>query len=451
MKFSHKFLIFVFSIVVFTIGVNIVALKYFTTEYFSEYLASIKQEVPDINFDLLSAFTNTKNLDDATIAEYKTILGDLSNISHSLENFSNNPRAYAPSVIDSLQKIGVPENSIEQVLFVKAIDSFFGNIFNFSFLHNTTAEGHFVIRVIGSMLAVNVGIIVTVLILAYVWVKLSFRPVQSIIENLSDIIHRRGHKRIKYGKKDEFGALVDTINALGENLSYQEKIRSDLLSDLSHEIKTPITAIKCYLEGMEDGVIEMNERNRKLLNKEIDRLIDITGTIMEYEKLEQQDVSSLHIERVDITEIIRLLTEEYGPSLKKRNQEVILHNEKRFFVFVDQDKCIQLLHNIFSNFIKYAGKGTTLSIKLARRNNLVHLTFADNGNGIPSEEIAFVKEKFYQVEKSRTNTSKNGLGIGLSIIEKIVRMHAGTCTIESESGKGFLLSISLPSQFLSAL
>jgi|GEM_PF-6266324 len=145
MKFSQKFLIFIFSALVFTIGVNILALKYFTTIYFDEYLTVIKHDVPDINFDLIAAFTNTKNLDDATIEEYKKILNDLSGISSSLESFSSNPRAYAPSIIDSLQKIGVSGNSIEQVLFVNALDSFFSNIFSLSVFDNSTPEGRFVL------------------------------------------------------------------------------------------------------------------------------------------------------------------------------------------------------------------------------------------------------------------------------------------------------------------
>lgn len=188
-----------------TIGVNIVSLKYFATEYFTEYLTSIKKEVPDINFDLIGAFTKTKNLDDATIEEYKKILSDLSGISESLENFSENPRSYAPSIIDSLQKIGVSENSIEQVLFVKAIDSFFSGIFNFSFLHNTTPEGQFILKTIRAMFFVNLLIIVVILIISWVWVRLSFRPIQFIIDNLSEsIVSRKGYKQIEYKKKDEF-------------------------------------------------------------------------------------------------------------------------------------------------------------------------------------------------------------------------------------------------------
>lgn len=204
MKFSLKFLVYIFLVLIMTIGVNIVSLKYFATEYFTEYLANIKKETPDINFDLIGAFTKTKNLDDATMEEYKRIISDLSGISTSLENFSANPKTYAPGVIDSLQKIGVPENSIEQLLFIKALDSFFSGIFNFSFLHNTTPEGQFILQTIRAMFFVNLLIIVVILIVSWLWVRLSFRPIQSIVENLSDIISRREYKQIEYKKKDEF-------------------------------------------------------------------------------------------------------------------------------------------------------------------------------------------------------------------------------------------------------
>lgn len=443
MKFSQKFLIYIFLVLIMTIGVNIVSLKYFASEYFGEYLSSIKQETPDINFDLIGAFTKTKNLDDATIEEYKKILSDLSGISTSLENFSANPRTYAPSVIDSLQKIGVPENSIEQVLFVKALDSFFSGMFNFSFLHNTTPEGQFILKVIRAMLIVNIVIIIVILIVSWWWVHRSFRPVRSIIENLSDIISRKAYKQIEYKKKDEFGALISTINSLNKNLSHQQKIRSDLLSDLSHEIKTPITAIKCYLEGMDDGVIESSPKNYALLHKEIDRLIEITSSIMEFEKLEQTDREALKIVPIDFRKIIGHMQEEYLPLLSKQKQHIVLIDNKSHPVLhFDESKFIQLLHNIFSNFIKYAGNKKTLSIKSTERNGKIFLTFRDDGNGVPKKEITFIREKFYQVDKSRSASSDRGIGIGLSIIEKIVSLHKGVLSIESDTGKGFCLKIS---------
>ncbi len=444
MKFSQKFLIFIFSVLIFTIGINILALKYFTTIYFDEYLTVIKHDVPDINFDLIAAFTNTKNLDDATIEEYKKILNDLSGISSSLEKFSSNPRAYAPSIIDSLQKIGVSGNSIEQVLFVNALDSFFSNIFSLSVFDNSTPEGRFVLWVVMSMIVVNVLLIIFILLISYLWIHRAFRPIQTILENLSNIISRKGYKQIEYSKKDEFGALISAINSLNESLSRQQQIRSDFLSDLSHEIKTPITAIKCYLEGMDDGVIETSEKNYRLLHREIDRLINITSSIMEYERLEQEGTDSLSLQSIDFIELVKNVRDEYVPMLQKNRQEIVCAQSKTFFVNLDPEKTIQMIHNIFSNFLKYAWADTTLSIKLSRRDNWAHITFADNGKWIAKEEILFVREKFYQVEKSRTRSADQGLGIGLSIIDKIVAMHNGIYTIESDSLKGFAIKIKIP-------
>lgn len=218
-----------------------------------------------------------------------------------------------------------------------------------------------------------------VLLVSWLWVHKSFRPVQSIIENLSDIISRKGYKQIEYKKKDEFGALINTINSLNKNLSHQQKIRSDLLSDLSHEIKTPITAIKCYLEGMDDGVIETNAKNYALLHKEINRLIEITGSIMEYEKLEQTDRDALKITEVDFWKLIEHMQNEYTPLLAKQDQHIVFtENKIPTILHFDEGKFIQLTHNIFSNFIKYSGEGKTLTVKTSERNGKVFLTFRDN-------------------------------------------------------------------------
>ncbi len=253
------------------------------------------------------------------------------------------------------------------------------------------------------MFLVNILNIIFTLIVSFVWIRFSFRPIQSIIDNLSDIISRKEYRQIEYKKKDEFGALITTINELNKNLSRQQKIRSDFLSDLSHEIKTPITAIKCYLEGMDDGVIESTPKNYALLHSEINRLIEITSSIMEYEKLEQTQRETLRITPVDFHKIIGRLQEEYMPLLSKQHQKIILtENKSQPVLNFDEGKFIQLLHNIFSNFIKYAGNGKLLTIKSTERNGKIYLTFRDNGNGVPRKEIAFIREKFYQVDKSRS-------------------------------------------------
>jgi two-component system sensor histidine kinase VicK len=179
---------------------------------------------------------------------------------------------------------------------------------------------------------------------------------------------------------------------------------------LSHEIKTPITAIKCYLEGMDDGVIENSPKNYVLLHKEINRLIDITSSIMEYEKLEQTEGEALEKYPIDFIKVIQYIQEEYGPLLAKQHQEIIVKQNKiPLICSLDEGKFIQLLHNIFSNFIKYAGIEKVLRISSIERQGKVYVTFQDNGNGVAKKEIEFIREKFYQVDKSRTASIDRGI------------------------------------------
>lgn len=131
---------------------------------------------------------------------------------------------------------------------------------------------------------------------------------------------------------------------------------------------------------MDDGVIENSPKNYTLLHKEIDRLIEITGSIMEYEKLEQTDVDALKIIPIDFIKLMKNLQEEYVPLLAKQNQQIlIIKNKTPLFLSFDESKFIQLLHNIFSNFIKYAGKEKILTIKSRERDEKIFLTFQDNG------------------------------------------------------------------------
>lgn len=134
---------------------------------------------------------------------------------------------------------------------------------------------------------------------------------------------------------------------------------------------------------------------------------------------------------------------EYTPLLAKQQQRIILtQNKLPPSLQFDEGKFIQLLHNIFSNFIKYAGNEKVMTIKSTERDGKIFLSFRDNGNGVPRKETAFIREKFYQVDKSRSASTDRGIGIGLSIIEKIVSLHKGTLSIESDTGKGFCLKMS---------
>lgn len=444
MKFSYKFLIATFLMLMIFIVSNVFALEYYAWKYFNEYVSTIKVQAPNLDTSFLNNILNNKKVDPKLVKEYQEISQDINNITNSLEQFSKNPHESSVWLLESLQKSWISTKQIEQIIWTNALQSFFSSFINIFSLDSSTAEWKFIFQIIRSMAYFNLWLITIILAISYIWVIYSFRPIRAIIDNLSNIIYKKEYKNIIYKRKDEFYNLIEAINNLNKSLSLQEKIRSDFLSDLSHEIKTPITAIKCYLEWIEDWIITLDEKNINLLYNEIERLIKITNSVMEYEKEESKNFGWIFIEKFNLAELTEKIIEEYKPLLAKNNQEIVSYISFNYNIQADKDKFIQLLHNIFSNFIKYAGKNTSLVIKSLNRKWYHIISFTDNGKWVNSEELPFIKEKFYKIEKSRNKTKDSWLWIGLSIIDKIVKLHNWELKINSELKKWFEIIITIP-------
>ncbi len=448
MKFSHKFLITNFLILVFVIIANILALKYFSSIYFNDYVLDIKEKQDNnvnVDFDLLSNILNTDILDENVINEYKKIIKDLLAISNSLEKFSQKPVASKTSLVESLKKVGIPLSSFEQTISTNAIQSFFSNMFDFVSLDLDAPEWIFVLKTLRSMVIFNWILIIVILLFSYIWISITFNPIKHVISNLSNIIHKKKYNIIWYKKRDEFMPLVDMINNLNKSLSIQEKIRTSFLSDLSHEIKTPITAVKCYLEWIEDWVINLDRKNIKLLHDEINRLIKITNLIMDYEKNESINFWDIFISKIDFNEVSNFVINEYLNELKKSNQKIIYKNtQNKFYINADKDKFTQILHNIFANFIKYAGRNTTLEIFAFHKWDYSYINFFDDWKWSPKNKIPFLKEKFYKIDNSRSKRLWLWVWIWLSIIDRIIKIHDWEFDIDTDINQWFKIKIKIP-------
>jgi signal transduction histidine kinase len=262
-----------------------------------------------------------------------------------------------------------------------------------------------------------------ILLIYFAWIRSIFRPIQIVTENIKNIIDRKKYATIRYREKNEFAPLISTINNLQKTLSIQEKIRSDFLSDISHEIRTPITAVQCYLEAIEDGMMQLDEKTLPMLQNELTRLTDITSRIMNYEHLTNDLFEHVQVENFSLSEITEEVISGYTPQLEKTEQEIQKSFPVDNSINMDFGMYVQILHNIFSNFIKYAGNKSTLVIEYRKTKKEYIITFSDNGIGIPDKEIAYVKEKFYRVDKARTHGKNGSMGIGLSIVDRISRLH----------------------------
>lgn len=176
----------------------------------------------------------------------------------------------------------------------------------------------------------------------------------------------------------------------------------------------------------------------------MNRLTRITDSMMEYQRFENEPLK-FEYELIALTEIFVFLELQYQYALKENEQTIVFDRNKEIFFYFDRDKLMQIIYNIVSNFLKYAGKHTTLFISFSEKNTLYRIVFEDNGRGVSHEHIPFLKEKFYQADRVKTgDIQSRGIGVGLSIVSKILDACGGRWTIKSDKGKGFKVTIVLP-------
>lgn len=415
-------------------------LYHYAPVYFSEYVNDVRQQNTGNETAIITAFIESKDLDPATVDEYRRTLEDLGELTKNLENFSQSQRLELLTA-DSGAENG--DNAYRQAVFASGLETFFKNIVSIAFTTQNTPERTFIIKILKLLLIINALLISLILLITFVWTRFIFQPIVSLSRRLKQLTVERDYSKILYLRRDEFFPLIQAVNTLSENLADQEKIRSDFVSDFSHEIKTPITALKIFLEGVEDGVVALDEKGMRIIHSELDRLLVITDSIMQYEKIEALKERNVAKETFDLTQVLTLLRDEYLPILA-RNAQTIAFEEKPFHVFLERDLIIQLVHNVFSNFTKYAGPNAQLSVQGNIRGRKLTLLFEDDGKGVAKENVKYLREKFYQEDTGRSGSQTHrGIGIGVSLIEKIAKIHGGHITIVSDTNKGFRLKIVL--------
>ncbi len=394
----------------------------------------------------LSTILDVSNLSSKKRDEYKEVVYELSTISTSLKNISENPELYIQKW--SWKTESSDANYSFSLSWVTSIKSPFANISsllaNPTWWDRDTPEWRLVIWLLYRLLATDIIFLFIITTLYFLWIRRVFTPVHIIIDRLNAYIDSSRFRTIAYMRNDEFAPLVSTINNLYRSLRVQENIRSNFLSDISHEIRTPITAVRCYLEAIEDGIMSLDTKTIPLLQTELSRLTRITEQIMDYENMTHYYTDDIHVERFAVRKQLENMIYEYLPQLEKNQQQIMIDSMSDIFIRMDKNMFIQILHNVFSNFIKYAGKQTILTCNYSRTKDFIKIVLKDDGIGIPEDEINLVREKFYRVDKSRTRDPNMSMGIGLSIIDHIIRIHEGSLSIENNIPTWLQITLIIP-------
>ena len=239
--------------------------------------------------------------------------------------------------------------------------------------------------------------------------------------------------------------LAAAFNQMSEQVHNLDEARNQFVSNASHELKTPLATIKILVESMlyqDDMPPELRQEFLTDINREIDRLSSVVGDLLTLVHIDSHKLR-LRREMMVFAETVRESVKRLQPLAKKRGQEISVEITDPCEMFADPGKLAQVCYNIIENAIKYTPDGGKITVRLRRMGRDAVLDISDTGVGIPEEDLAHVFDRFYRVDKARSRDT-GGTGLGLSIVQQIVRLHAGSVTVQSKRGEGTTFTVQLP-------
>ncbi|MCI6692610.1 MULTISPECIES: sensor histidine kinase [unclassified Clostridium] len=292
-------------------------------------------------------------------------------------------------------------------------------------------------------ISVLIAVIFSDIIAYYFAKKILINPLSEINNAAKKLAKGEVEKRVYIESYDEIGELADSFNMMAESLEKVDLARREFISNVSHELRSPITSIKGFITGIIDGVIPKDRENYYLniVNDEVSRLSRLVADLLDISSMESGKFK-MNIDKIDINEIITLCILNLQGKIeeKKMNVEVIFADNHQY-CFADRDRIIQVIINLIENAIKYGNEGGKIQIETYAKGDKVFTSIFNTGENISKEDINKIWERFYKVDKSRTN--KISTGLGLSIVRLILTQHKQDIWINNIPDKGVKFTFTL--------
>jgi signal transduction histidine kinase len=293
---------------------------------------------------------------------------------------------------------------------------------------------------------IAVGLSITTLLLialSYYIAGKILTPINVINKMARDISDRSLDQRIPLGKsKDELYELSESLNRMFDRLQYSFAMQKQFIADASHELKSPITLLSLFIEDAVN-LKELPETFKLRLIRQYDilqRMRRLVKNLLDLSALENKE--SMDFEELNLSELAKSVYEDFVEMLEARHIDVEIHIPEELHIVGCRDFLHRVLINLVDNAIKYNMDGGKIEITVQAKNNNVCFSVFNTGKGIPKKDIDRVFEQFYRVEKSRS-LHYGGSGLGLTIAKRIIELHGGSITIESEPGSWTRVNIYL--------
>lgn len=291
--------------------------------------------------------------------------------------------------------------------------------------------------------AISAGLLGAVV--AWFMARAQSQPIRMIQQTVSDFAKGDFNKRVDiHGGNEELCDLADSINHMANELSNLEESRKAFVSNVSHELRSPLTCMQGYMQGMLDGTIPQEEQPRymQVVLDETRRLTKLVGDLLKLSRYESGKIP-LNITRFDVNELLRRSIIGFGTRLDAKNVDVQVDMpDGGCYVMADSDRISQVVLNLMDNAIKFLPEeGGKLSISVRPEGRGASVVVADNGPGISDEDLPHIFDRFYKADKA--HTSGMGTGLGLSIVRRIINDHGQQISVNSAVGQGAAFTFTL--------
>ncbi|MBN1160812.1 MAG: HAMP domain-containing protein [Dehalococcoidales bacterium] len=290
----------------------------------------------------------------------------------------------------------------------------------------------------GGLVAIGIAVLLTFFLSRRI-----LAPVKALINATRQFGRGNLSHRVDYRDRGELGELAGSFNSMAGNLERIERLRRNMVADVAHELRTPLSNLKGYLEAINDGVIKPDKKTIRSLNEEAASLSRLVADLQELSLVDAGELK-MTFQSEDIDNLIQ---ETVAASQSKAAAKGLKLSadlpDKLPALNIDGHRIKQVFYNLLDNAIAHTGKGGTVTVKAIEKNDMISVSVTDTGEGIPPEDMPVIFERFYRVDRSRARTT-GGSGLGLTIAKRLVEAHSGKISVESQPGKGSTFTFSLP-------
>lgn len=295
------------------------------------------------------------------------------------------------------------------------------------------------------------------LIWAFIASWISSSKMTKPLKDMSDVVTKFGDgdfsARTKVYSNDEIGQLAQTFNEMADSLENFESVRRSFVSNLSHELRTPMTTISGFIDGILDGTVPQERQSYylQIVSDEIKRLSRLVKSMRNLSKLDNEEISVNKV-KFNIKDSILNIITMFNSVLEEKDIQIqgLDDINDNTILYADYDMIFQVIYNLFENATKFTNKNGYIKFGIKQKDDSMSIMIKNSGIGVPYKDMPMIFDKFYKVDKSRSLDVK-GMGLGLYITKTIVELHNGTISVQSIPNEYCEFDMELPNDIISKL